>query len=112
MGKDIKKIVEWICVGCTRPTLNSIAERCGYKNVHKIHRGKLEQIAYIDRVLLDIEDHYRIWDKVSGDVLVNRCTRKYAIDYILRECLFNWYDEMESPIHKRTNHELRILPVR
>lgn len=112
MEKDIKKIVEWLCVYCTRPTLNGIAERCGYKNPNKIKRGKLEQIAYIDRVLLDIYDHYRIFDNVTNEILVNRCSKKYVIDYVIRECWFNWFDEATAPIKKDTHHELRIMPLR
>lgn len=113
MKKDIKKIVEWLCCYCTRGALESIAESNGYKNPRRIDRAKLEQIAYISCVLCDVvETHYQIRDSVTNEILVNRCGEKYMIDYVLRECWFNWFDESEKPLHKKSHHELRIDALR
>jgi len=109
--KDIKKIVEWLCCYCTRGTLEDIAQRNGYKNPRHIDRTKLEQIAYIDSMLCDAsKTHYKIVDDVTQEILVKRCCTKYMIDYVLRECWFNWFDEAEKPVHKESHHELRIIP--
>lgn len=109
--KDAKKVVEWLCCYCNRYDLNVIAERCGYKNPQRINRGKLEQIAYIDKMLLDGDRHYRIFDEVTCDILVNRCSRKYVIDYVMRECEFSWCKEDTAPVSKATHHPLRIVPL-
>lgn len=109
MKKDIKKIVEWLCCYCTRGTLEDIARRNGYKNPRRIDRMKLERIAYIDRMLCDVaETHYRIIDSETNEILVNRCGTKYMIDYVLRECWFNWYEEAEKPVYKKSRHEIII----
>lgn len=109
MKKDIKKIVEWLCL-CSRQTLNRIALNRGYKNVERMSRSKVEQIAYISRVLCSgiPDSHYRITDNATNQILVWRCKEKYMIDYVMRECHFNWADEMERPVHKDDRHELRI----
>lgn len=107
--KDIKRIVEWLCCFCTRGSLDEIARSVGFKNVHRMSRSKLESIAYIDRVLLvPSEDRYTVTDSLTGEVVVRNCGKKQLIDYVLRECHFNWYDEMEKPIHKQSHHELKV----
>lgn len=112
MKKDINKVVEWLCVFCTRDELEQIAKEIGYKNVHRINRFKLEQIAYIDRVLCEPgATNYRIASKATGDALVKRCGRKYMVDYVLRECHFGYCDEMEAPIHKAYREELEITAL-
>lgn len=107
--KDIKRIVEWLCCFCTRGSLDEIARSVGFKNVHRMSRSKLESIAYIDRVLLvPSEDRYTVTDSLTGESVVRNCGKKHLIDYVLRECHFNWYDEMEKPIHKQSHHELEV----
>ena len=108
--KDVKKVVEWLCCYCTRGTLEDIAQNNGFKNVRRMNRSKLESIAYIDSILLaPFEDKYTIADAMTSEVLVKRCGRKRVVDYVLRECHFNWYDEMERPIHKESRHELNVI---
>ena len=112
MKKDIKKIVEWLCCYCTRGTLEDIAKRAGYKNPRRIDRMKLEQIAYIDCVLCEAgQAHYRIFDNATNEILVKCCSEKFLVDFVLRECWFNWFDEADKPVHKETHHELRIVPL-
>lgn len=109
--KDAKQIVERLCCYCNRIALNGIAERCGYKNPEKFNRGKLEQIAYIDEMLLDGDRRYQIIDDETGGVLVKSCSRKYVIDYVMRECNFQWCYEDKVPIKKDTLHALRIVAL-
>lgn len=109
--KDAKKIVEWLCCDCNRYVLNAIAARCGYKNPEKFNRGKVDQIAYIDKMLLDGDRRYQIIDAVTNDILVKSCSRKYVVDYVMRECQFSWCREDTVPVKNDTRQALRIVPV-
>lgn len=110
--RDVKKVVEWLCCYCTRGRLEEIAQDNGFKNVVRMSRSKLESIAYIDSILLvPFADKYAVAEVTTGDVLVKRCSRKSLIDYVLRECHFNWYDEMELPIHKQSHCELKVIAL-
>lgn len=113
MQRDVKKTVEWLCCSCTRGSLDWIARSVGFKNVHRMSRSRLESIAYIDSVLcVPSEERYTITDAMTREVIVKNCGKKRLIDYVLRECHFNWYDEMVRPIHKESRHELMVAPLR
>lgn len=108
--KDVKKIVEWLCCYCTRGTLELIAESVGYNNYRKLSRPRLEEIAWVHRMLGDDpKATYCIYDDVTGSPLVKSCGEKYMIDWILKNCIFNWYDEQEYPIMRdRLQHKVRV----
>lgn len=103
-------ICEKICLYYTRGQLEAIAKHVGYKNVEKMSRGRLEQIVYVYELCGDITgDNYRIFDNVTEEILVNCCGRKYMVDWIIRNCLFNWYEEQEQPVTRDgLHHEIRV----
>ena len=108
-----KELCEKICSIYTRGQLEAVAKRAGYKNVEKMLRSRLEQIVYVYEMCSDgVRDNYRIFDNVTGEILVNWCGRKYMVDWIIRNCLFNWYDEQEYPIMRGLHHEIRVVSLR
>lgn len=110
MSKKTENVVEFICCNATRGTLEQTAKTFGYKNVHKMSRIKLENIYYSQQVLsIDSKGHFGVIVKDSDFILIKRCCAKFLIDWIIRECYFEWYDEREYPIYKRLNKEINIL---
>lgn len=113
-NKNAHTIAEWIRDDCNREILENIAKNAGYKNPRKMSLIKLEAITFVDKMCGDIiREHYRIFDDVTGEILVNRCGKKYMIDWILKNCLFNWYDEQERPVRRDSfHHEIRVDALR
>lgn len=97
--EERKKLVERIACDYSRGSLEQIAKNAGYKTPQKIDRGKLEHIAYINYTLGDTwSGRYQIVDAITRDVLVKDCSLKSMIDFIMRRCIYNWFEESEYPI--------------
>lgn len=110
MSNKVEQAKNFICLYATRGDLNSIALRFGFDNACKMSRTKLENIYYCIHVLgLNPDSYYTVFIKNSTNVLIKKCTTKYLIQWIMRECIFNWYEEQETPCYKKLNLEISIL---
>jgi hypothetical protein len=112
--KIIKNFVNWLCCYATRGSLEDIAEDAGFKNPCKLSRTRLEDIAFVDEMCGDItRERYRIFDDTTGKIIVNDCSKKYMICYILKNCIYNWYEEPQYPVMRDSlQHKVRVESLR
>ena len=99
-NNKIKRIVEQICVGYTR---ESLEYRCGFyyeltnRKVSRAKRCDLEQIAFIIMSLSIYHgEKYRVY--TASKVIYDAAPSHKVIDYIFRKTIYAWYDEPEYPI--------------
>lgn len=109
----IHKIVEAICIGEVRGTLEDAArayyEALG-RSVEKVPRGELEQYVFVRRALMiDPAGIYKIF---IGDDLYKGHTYYSAFEvtrYIMKRTNFEMFEEPEHPIDKATGRPVRIV---
>lgn len=113
--KTPEDITTWIACDCCRGQLEYIADNIGYKNVNKISRARLEQIAFVDAMLRDDRGYdndtfYQIVNEETGAIIKKKCTLKTLIDWVNRCCDFCWAKSPEYPVMLNgTKIKIKIL---